>query len=51
MVKHPKLLDKFSKRVQLTLKARDPKFLEQNGNVLEDFIFSEKKIDDRRVIN
>jgi len=50
MMKHGKLLDKFTKRVNITLKARsDPKFLADHGAILEDIIYSEKKIDDRRV--
>ena len=50
MAKHAKLLDKFTKRINITLKARaDPNFL-TGQPILEDFIYSEKKIDDRRVL-
>ena len=50
MAKHAKLLDKFTKRLNITLKARsDPKFLAEQP-ILEEFIYSDKKIDDRRVI-
>ena len=50
MAKHTKLLEKFSKRTQLTLKVRaEPKLIEQTGNLLEDFIFLEKRAEDRRV--
>ncbi len=50
MAKHTKLLEKFSKRTQLTLKVRtDPKLIEQTGNLIENFIFEEKRAEDRRV--
>lgn len=50
MAKHAKLLDKFTKRLNITLKAKaDPKFLVEQP-LLEEFIYSDKKIDDRRVI-
>ena len=50
MAKHPKLLEKFSKRANLTIKVKnDPKYLEEHKSLLEEFIFSEKRIDDRRV--
>lgn len=51
MAKHAKLLESFTKRVNRTVKAKnDPKYLEENRSLLEDFIFCEDRIDDRRVL-
>lgn len=50
MAKHVKLLEKFTKRVQITKKAQDdPNFLNENKNILEELILSDKKFDDKRV--
>lgn len=50
MAKHVKLLEKFTKRVQITKKAKeDPSFLNENKSIIEELILSPKRFDDKRV--
>ena len=47
MARHIKLLDKFTKRSNLTIKMKN-ETLDKN-DLLNDFILTEKKFDDRKV--
>lgn len=51
MAKHNKLLEKFTKRVQITKKIREnPNYMEEHKNIIDEFLLSEKRVDDKRVI-